>query len=205
VHDLVVRGGTLVDGTGSPPRRADVAVEGGVVVEVGQVEGRGREEADATGLWVTPGFVDPHTHLDAALFWDPTGSPSCHHGVTTVVVGLCGFGVAPCPPGGEEYLLRSLERVEEIPFESTRIGVPFGWSTWAEFFDAIGRAPLGVNVAGFVPHSALRYAVMGERARGEAATAGERAALVAALREGLDAGAVGHPRRPPPPRLTPDP
>jgi len=133
-----------------------VAVDGGVVTSVGTVDDRGREELDADGLLVTPGFIDPHTHLDAQLCWDPEAVPTAFHGVTTVVIGICGFGVAPCPPGGGEYLLRSLEVVEEIPYESTALGVPFTWASWSEFLDHLGSLRPGVNVAGMVPHSPLR-------------------------------------------------
>ena len=190
-HDLVIRGGAVVDGSGAPPARADVAIDGGTVTAVGAVDDDGREELDAGGCFVTPGFVDPHTHLDAQLCWDPAATPTCFHGVTTVVLGICGFGVAPCPPGGGEYLLKSLEVVEEIPYASSSLGVPFTWESWPEFLDHLGRQPLGVNVAGMVPHSALRYAVMGERAREGAASADERTALAAELRRSLDAGALG--------------
>src|SRR5919106_2814210 len=191
--DAALRGGTLVDGTGAPRRRADVGVKDGVVVEIGEKldDHSAEREIDASGCIVTPGFVDPHTHLDAQLCWDPSGSPSSLHGVTTVVMGLCGFGVAPCREGGGEYLLRSLEMVEEIPFESTSLGVPFTWRTWPEFMAHLRSRPLGVHVYGFVPHSALRYYVMGERARSEPATADDRAALVAELRRSLAAGALG--------------
>jgi N-acyl-D-amino-acid deacylase len=123
-HDLVIRGGTVVDGSGAPPVRADVAIDDGTVTAVGTVEDAGREELDAGNCLVTPGFVDPHTHLDAQLCWDPAATPTCLHGVTTVVLGICGFGIAPCPPGGGDYLLRSLEVVEEIPFASSSLGVP---------------------------------------------------------------------------------
>ncbi len=191
--DVAIRGGTLVDGTGAPRRRADVGVKDGAVAEIDdKLDDRSaKTEIDASGCIVTPGFVDPHTHLDAQLCWDPSGSPSCLHGVTTVVMGLCGFGIAPCREGGGEYLLRSLEKVEEIPFESTSLGVPFNWRTWPEFMAHLRSLPLGVNVYGFVPHSALRYYVMGERARSEPATADDRAALVAELRRSLEAGALG--------------
>ena len=115
-HDLVIRGGTIVDGSGAPAGRGDVAIDGGTVTALGAVDDAGRDELDADGCVVTPGFVDPHTHLDAELCWDPTATPTCLHGVTTVVLGICGFGIAPCPPGGGDYLLKSLEVVEEIPF-----------------------------------------------------------------------------------------
>ncbi len=191
MHQLILRGGTIVDGTGAPARKGDLAIDDGRIAAVGEVLGAGTTEIDARGCWVTPGFIDPHTHLDAQLCWDPSGSPSNRHGVTTVIFGLCGFGVAPCPPDGGEYLLRALEVVEEIPYESTRRGVPFSWNTWREYRDFIAAQPLGVNTAGFVPHSALRYAVMGDRARSEVATAADREAMVDELRDAIEAGAVG--------------
>src|SRR5262245_11361517 len=190
-HDVVIRGGRIIDGSGRPAFAADVAIRGGRIAEVGSHVERGRREIDASSCWVTPGFIDPHTHLDAQLCWDASASPSPSHGVTSVVIGLCGFGVAPCAPDGGEYLLRSLERVEEIPYACTREGVSFAWSGWAEYLDFVARLPLGVNVAGFVPHSALRCFAMGERARGELATEADRAARVAKLRRALAAGALG--------------
>ncbi|MBM3346236.1 MAG: amidohydrolase family protein [Betaproteobacteria bacterium] len=129
MHDTLITGGMVVDGTGSAPRRADVAVSNGLVAAIGAALGVARDSIDATGCVVTPGFIDPHTHLDAHLFWDPQCAPSNLYGVTTVVLGNCGFGVAPCPAGGKEYMLRSLERVEEIPYSATSIAVPFNWSS----------------------------------------------------------------------------
>jgi N-acyl-D-aspartate/D-glutamate deacylase len=189
--DRVIRGGTLVDGTGAPPRRGDVGIDAGRIVALGEVRESARETLDAEGCWVTPGFIDPHTHLDAQLCWDPSGSPSNRHGVTSVIMGLCGFGVAPCPPGGGDYLLRSLERVEEIPYQCTREGVGFQWESWREYRDHIARQPLAMNVAGFVPHSALRFFAMGERASSEVANADDRGAMLRELSDALDAGAVG--------------
>ncbi len=189
--ELVIRGGTLVDGSGSAPVRGDVAIHGDRIVEVGDIPSDGRATLDASGCWVTPGFIDPHTHLDAQLCWDPSAAPTSLHGVTTVAIGLCGFGVAPCPERGSDYLLRSLEVVEEIPFSATRSGVPFEWSSWAEYWSFISDQKLAVNVTGFVPHSALRYYVMGDRARGETATERDREAMVAELQRALSAGALG--------------
>ena len=148
MHELVIRGGNVIDGTGSPARRADVAVDGGTITAVGPDVGESHETIDASGCVVTPGFVDPHTHLDVQLFWDPSATPSCLHGVTTVVLSSCGFGIAPSRAGGKEYLLRSLEAVEEIPYESTAAAVDIGWSTWSEYMDVLAERPLGVNVAG---------------------------------------------------------
>ena len=191
MHELVIRGGTLVDGLGTPASIGDLAVDGGRITALGSDIGPARREVDAEGAWVTPGFIDPHTHLDAQLCWDASGSPCSAHGVTSVVLGLCGFGVAPCPPGGGDYLLRALEVVEEIPYNSTNLGVQFEWESWRSYRDFVAKQDLGVNAAGFVPHSALRYAVMGERARSEVATEADRLALVAELRDAIDAGAIG--------------
>jgi len=189
--DLAVRGGFVVDGTGAPGTPADVGVRDGRIVEIGTLSGTAARTVDASGCVVAPGFIDPHTHLDAQLCWDAAARPTCLHGVTSVVIGLCGFGVAPCPPDGGEYLLRSLEVVEEIPYETTSRGVPFEWASWPEYRAYLGGRALGVNVGAFVPHSALRYAVMGERARGEVATGDDRADLAAALRRCLADGALG--------------
>lgn len=190
--DLIIRGGTVVDGTGGPTRIADVVVRDGAVSEISErASSLGAKEIDAEGAWVTPGFIDPHTHLDAQLFWDPSGRPSVQHGVTTVVTGNCGFGIAPCGDRAEEYLLRCLEAVEEIPYESTRAGVPFGWSNFESYLDALDSLDLGVNVAAMVPHSPLRHSVMGDRAWSEEATDEDVAQMSALLRQALARGAVG--------------
>jgi N-acyl-D-amino-acid deacylase len=188
VSQVVIRNGTVVDGTGAKERPADVLLADGritAVVAPGSAVPADAEVLDATGCIVTPGFIDPHTHFDAQLFWDGAATPSAYHGVTSVVIGNCGFGVAPVPDGAEEYVLRSLESVEEIPYASTRAGVQFSWSTWPEYFAALGTLELGVNVAGYVPHSLLRAAVMASPA--EDLVEREAAMLSAAL----EAGAVG--------------
>jgi N-acyl-D-aspartate/D-glutamate deacylase len=193
VLDLAIVNGTVVDGTGAAARPADVLLQDGRIVAV-QPPGSPVDAArtiDATGKVVTPGFVDPHTHMDAQLWWAPSGTPSVLHGVTSVVIGSCGFGVAPLRAGDEDYVLRSLESVEEIPFEATRRGLPMSWSTWPEYFEQLGALPLGVNVAGFVPHSALRLAVLGEDALVGPADGRQRARLAATLRDALASGAVG--------------
>jgi N-acyl-D-aspartate/D-glutamate deacylase len=193
VLDLAIVNGDVVDGRGGAPRPLDIGIEGGRIAVVGE---RGcvpetRRTLDAAGRLVTPGFVDPHTHMDAQLWWDPSGVPSILHGVTSVVTSSCGFGVAPTAPGRDEYVLRSLESVEEIPYESTRRALPMTWTTWPEWFEAVGRLPLGVNVAAFVPHSALRFGVLGDRGLEAGLAAGEVDRLVASLRDALAAGAVG--------------
>lgn len=191
MHDTVITGGMVVDGTGAAPRRADVAVSAGVVTAIGTGLGDARNSIDAAGCIVTPGFIDPHTHLDAHLFWDPQCAPSNLHGITTVVLGNCGFGVAPCPAGGKEYMLRSLERVEEIPYSATSLAVPFNWRSWSEYADAVAALGLGVNVASYAAHSPLRYSAMGEAASQPGAGADAVRQMRATLEKALADGAIG--------------
>jgi N-acyl-D-amino-acid deacylase len=192
MHDIVIRHGEVVDGTGAPPRPADVAIDGDRITEVGTVSERGRREIDASGRLVTPGFVDIHTHLDAQLFWDPAASPSCYHGVTTVVLGNCGVTFAPVRPGEERYLAGMMESVEDIPAETIMDGVGWGWETYGDYLRALGGRSLGVNVGGMVGHCALRYYVMGARSLDEApASADDIKAMAEVLAEAIDAGALG--------------
>ncbi len=189
--ELVVRGGLVVDGSGRPGFRADVAVSGGRIVAVGDVDEVGAREIAAEGLVVTPGFVDGHTHLDAQLFWDPLGSNSCWHGVTTAVMGNCGFTLAPVRPDARELVVRNLERAEDMAPACLAAGVPWGWSTFAEYLDAVDAAPKGINYAANIGHSALRTWVMGERAFTEDAGSDDLDAMATELRSALRAGAVG--------------
>jgi N-acyl-D-aspartate/D-glutamate deacylase len=160
-HDLVIRGGTVVDGTGSPARTADVAIDGGIVIEVGRVDGAARRELDADGLLVTPGFVDVHTHFDGQATWDPHLTPSCWHGVTTAVLGNCGVGFAPVRPGGQQHLVELMEGVEDIPGTALHEGIQWSWESFPEYLDALERMPRAVDVGAMVPHAALRTYVMG--------------------------------------------
>jgi N-acyl-D-aspartate/D-glutamate deacylase len=192
MHDIVIRHGEVVDGTGAPPAGADVAIDGDRITEVGAVTGRGRREIDASGRIVTPGFVDIHTHLDAQLFWDPAASPSCYNGVTTVVLGNCGVTFAPIRPGEQRYLAGMMESVEDIPAETIMDGLDWSWETYGDYLRALGRRRLGVNVGGMVGHAALRYYVMGPRSLDEApATAADIKAMSEVLAEAIDAGALG--------------
>jgi N-acyl-D-amino-acid deacylase len=192
VHELVIRGGTLVDGTGAPSRTADVAVDDGQITEVGQVEGRGRREVDADGLLVTPGFVDVHTHYDGQVTWDPLLTPSCWHGVTTAVMGNCGVGFAPVRPGSEQWLIQLMEGVEDIPGTALAEGIAWGWETFPQYLDVIERMPRAIDIGTQVPHGAVRGYVMGERgARNEPATPDDIAAMAAIVKEGIAAGALG--------------
>src|SRR5881397_2548864 len=142
MHDLVIRGGTVVDGTGAAARTADLAIDGGRITEVGDLSGaKARHEIDADGLLVTPGVVDVHTHYDGQVTWDPLLTPSCWHGVTTVVMGNCGVGFAPVRPGTEEWLIQLMEGVEDIPGTALAEGITWGWESFAEYLDAIDRMP----------------------------------------------------------------
>ncbi|HSA52206.1 MAG TPA: amidohydrolase family protein [Yinghuangia sp.] len=192
MHDIVIHGGEVVDGTGSAPRRADVAVDGDRITEIGTVSGPARRRIDAAGRLVTPGFVDIHTHLDAQLFWDPVASPSCRHGVTTVVLGNCGVTFAPVGAGQERYLAEMMEAVEDIPADSIMAGLDWGWHSYGDYLRSLASRPLGVNAGGMIGHCALRHHVMGPRSLDEAPATDEDIARMAALvGEAMDAGALG--------------
>src|SRR5262245_52458022 len=169
-HDLVIRGGLIVDGTGAPPRPGGVAVARGRIAEVGAVRARGTREIDAAGLAVAPGFIDPHTHYDAQLTWDPLASSSSWHGVTTVVTGNCGFTIAPCRPGDRETMMRMLQYVEGMSLEAMRKGIRWDFESFGEYLGALDRGGLWVNVAALVGHSAIRQYVMGNAAWERAAS-----------------------------------
>ncbi|CAO5154188.1 N-acyl-D-amino-acid deacylase [Frankia sp. AiPs1] len=192
MHDIVIRGGDVVDGTGAAPRRADVAIDGDRVTTVGTVAERGRRELDAAGRVVTPGFVDIHTHLDAQLFWDSTASPSSRHGVTTVVLGNCGVTFAPVRADAHRYLAEMMESVEDLPADTIMDGLGWSWESYGEYLRALGGLSLGVNVGGMIGHCALRYYVMGERSLEETPASDEDIATMAAVvGEAVAAGALG--------------
>ena len=154
--DLVIKGGTVIDGLQTPRYKADVAVAGGRVVRIGRVDASdGREVVDAAQRIVAPGFVDLHTHYDSQVFWDPWCTMSGWHGVTSVVIGNCGFGFAPCEPANRERAMLSLSRNEAVPLETMRVGMPWDWVTYPEFLDSVDRTPKGVNVMSFVPLAPL--------------------------------------------------
>ncbi len=191
--DLVIRNGLLVDGTGSVPRRADVAVSGELVVAVGSDVGRGDREIDADGWLVTPGFVDPHTHYDGQATWDPVLAPSSQHGVTTVVMGNCGVGFAPVQNDRHDWLISVMEGVEDIPGTALHEGLAWDWGSFPEYLDALDRQPRTIDVGAHVPHVALRAFVMGDRGGDpdEHPTPDELARMRELVAEGIDAGAVG--------------
>ena len=178
-YDVVIRNGTVVDGTGLPGYRADVGIHRGIITAIGRIHDRGAEEIDAEGHAVTPGFIDGHTHMDAQVFWDPLGSCSCWHGVTTAIMGHCGFTLAPAPAEAKQLVVRNLERAEDISGTAMAAGIDWTWTTFAEYLDAVDRLPKGINYVANVGHSALRTYVMGERAFTDEASPDEVAAMAA--------------------------
>jgi N-acyl-D-aspartate/D-glutamate deacylase len=194
--ELVIRGGTIVDGTGAPPFEGDVAIEGDRITAIGTIAEAGGEEIDARGLLVTPGFIDVHTHLDAQITWDPLGAPSNLHGVTSIVVGNCGVGFAPCKPKDRDYLMFLMEGVEDIPQAALRAGLRWNWETFPEYLDALAAQPLGLNVGAHLSHAPLRIYAMGERGASDAPPndtelAEMRLSVCAALRAGALGFATG--------------
>jgi N-acyl-D-aspartate/D-glutamate deacylase len=193
MFDLIIRGGTVVDGTGRDRLVADVAVEGGRIVEIAPgIDAAAATEIDATGQIVTPGFVDVHTHYDGQATWDELLDPTSGHGVTTVVMGNCGVGFAPVRPGSEEWLVQLMEGVEDIPGTALHEGITWGWESFPEYLDALAARHYSIDIAAYVGHGPVRAYVMGERgARNEVATADDIAAMGRIVREAIESGAVG--------------
>lgn len=190
--DLVIRGGRIVDGTRMPSFIGDIAVKDGKIADIGNVSGKGREEIDARGLVVAPGFVDNHTHYDAQLNWDPYASQSCWHGITTVVISLCGFGFAPCRPEDRERAMLRMTRVEAIPYESMKLGMRWDWVSQGEYLSSLERHGIGVNVAAYIPHSAIRAYVLGEEDNKRVdLTTDQLEQMKELVRDGYRAGALG--------------
>jgi N-acyl-D-aspartate/D-glutamate deacylase len=203
-YDLVIKNGTVIDGSGLPRYRADVAVRHGRVAAIGRIREAAREVIDADGQMVTPGFIDGHTHMDAQVFWDPYGTCSCWHGVTTVVMGNCGFTLAPCGKSERHLVVRNLERAEDIAAEAMDAGIDWTWTTFPEFLDRVEMLPKGINYAGYVGHSALRTYAMGERAFEKEASEDDLRAMERELRDGIRAGAIGFTTSRSPSHETPD-
>jgi N-acyl-D-amino-acid deacylase len=190
-YDLVIKNGTVIDGSGLPRYRADVGVKDGVIATIGRIAAPANEIIDAEGHIVSPGFVDGHTHMDAQIFWDPIGTSSCYHGVTSVVMGNCGFTLAPCRKTEADLVFRNLERAEDISRDAMLAGIDWTWETYPEYLDVLDALPKGINYSGYVGHSALRTYVMGERAFTEEATEDELRAMIAQVEDSLRAGAMG--------------
>jgi N-acyl-D-amino-acid deacylase len=203
-YDLVIKNGAVIDGSGLPRYRADVGVRHGKIVTIGRIRERAREVLDAEGQVVAPGFVDGHTHMDAQVFWDPLGTSSCYHGITTVVMGNCGFTLAPCAARDKHLVVRNLQRAEDIPPAAMEAGIKWTWTTFPEFLDALEALPKGINYAGYVGHSAVRTFVMGERAFDGPATEDDIQAMECQVRDAIRAGAMGFTTSRSPAHETPD-
>ncbi len=190
-YDLVIKNGLVVDGSGLPRYRGDVGIRHGRIATIGRIRERAREELDADGQVVAPGFVDGHTHMDAQIFWDPLGTSSCWHGITTVVMGNCGFTLAPCAAADKHLVVRNLQRAEDIPAAAMEAGIEWRWTTFPEFLDRLDSLAKGINYAGYIGHSALRTYVMGERAFEEPAGEDDLRAMERELGDAIRAGAIG--------------
>ena len=190
-YDLLVKNGTVVDGSGSPGYRADVGIIGGKIAAIGRINEGAKQTIDAEGHIVSPGFVDGHTHMDAQIFWDPIGSCSCYHGVTSVVMGNCGFTLAPCKQEDADMVFRNLERAEDLSRDAMLEGIDWRWETFPEFLDVIDELPKGINYAGYIGHSALRTYVMGERAFSDAASEDDVRNMQQLVKQAVQAGAIG--------------
>src|SRR6476469_7298591 len=189
--DLLVKNGTIVDGTGAPGRRADLGVSEGRITLIGTSAERALRTIDADGLVVAPGFIDPHTHYDAQICWDEGLTPSSWHGVTSVVMGNCGVGIAPCRPATREIAMRDLVNVEAIPFEVLQAGITWDWETFPQYMDAAAKRQSALNLAFLAPLTPLRHYVMGEASMERAADESETVQIKTLLGEALDAGAFG--------------
>jgi len=189
--DLAIKNGTIVDGSGGPRYRADIGIQDGKIVEVGRIHSNANEVIDAEGKVVAPGFIDGHTHMDAQVAWDPSGSCSCWHGVTSVVMGNCGFALAPCRPEQQEWLARCLEAVEDIPTDAMMAGINWTWETFPQYLDNVEKLPKAINYGAFLGHSALRMYTMGDRALTEIATEDDLKQMGDSVSEALGAGALG--------------
>jgi N-acyl-D-aspartate/D-glutamate deacylase len=190
-YDLIIHNGTVIDGSGLPRFRADVGIVHGKIATIGKIRDRAKEVIDADGHVVAPGFIDGHTHMDAQVFWDPLGTCSCWHGITSVVMGNCGFSLAPCGEKDKLLVMRNLERAEDISPEAMEAGIRWSWTTYPEYLDAVDRLPKGINYAAYLGHSALRTYVMGERAFTETATPEDLEAMKREVRDAIRAGAMG--------------
>src|SRR5471030_3092662 len=190
-HDLLIKNGLVIDGTGAPARRADIAIDAGRISEIGSVPESAKRVIDADGHAVAPGFIDPHTHYDAQICWDGALTPSSWHGVTSVVMGNCGVGIAPCRPATREIAMRDLVNVEAIPFEVLNQGITWDWESFPQYLDAAARRKPALNLAFLAPLTPFRHYVMGEASMEREATVDETAGIKALLGEAMDAGAFG--------------
>jgi N-acyl-D-aspartate/D-glutamate deacylase len=190
-YDLLIKNGTLIDGSGMPRYRADVAVHRGKIAAIGRIRDSAKDVVDAEGHVVAPGFIDGHTHMDAQIFWDPIGTSSCYHGITSAVMGNCGFTLAPCAAKDKHMVVRNLQRAEDIPPAAMEAGIQWSWTTYPEYLAALEALPKGINYASYVGHSAIRTFVMGDRAFEQGASEDDLRAMEQHVRDAINAGAVG--------------
>src|SRR5689334_1463048 len=190
-HDIVIRGGTIVDGTGAEPFHGDVGIADGRIAEIGKIAAKRKREIDAEGHVVSPGFIDLHTHLDAQIGWDPDLTPISWHGVTTALMGNCGVTFAPCKPQDREFLAAMMESVEDIPRQAIMTGLPWTWENYGDYLNAVEKLRPGLNIAGMVGHSAVRYYVMGDRSFAEQASDAEKKQMADIVAKAVDEGAIG--------------
>ena len=190
-YDVLIRNGSVVDGSGMPRFRADVGIVAGKIATIGKIRDSAKEVIDAEGHVVAPGFIDGHTHMDAQVFWDPLGTCSCWHGITSVVMGNCGFSLAPCAEKDKLLVMRNLERAEDIAPQAMEAGIRWSWTTFPEYLDAVERLPKGINYAAYMGHSALRTHIMGERAFTDEASDTDLEAMKNEMRAAMRAGAIG--------------
>ncbi len=191
MYDLIIRNGTVVDGTGLPRYRADIGVSGDRIAAIGRIGERGKTEIDAAGHVVSPGFIDGHTHMDAQVFWDPLGSCSCWHGVTTAVMGNCGFTLAPGSAAQRDMIISNIARAEDISTDAMAAAIRWDWTSFREYMNVVDKLPKTINYAANIGHSALRTHIMGPRAFEQQAAADDLGAMEHELRDALDAGAIG--------------
>jgi N-acyl-D-amino-acid deacylase len=189
--DIIIKNGTVIDGTGAPRRHADVGIAGGKIAAIGKITDSAKETIDAEGHVVTPGIIDAHTHMDAQIFWDALGTCSVWHGITSVVMGNCGFSLAPCAEKDKLLVMRNLERAEDISPQAMEAGIKWQWETYPQYLDAVERTPKGINYAAYIGHSALRTYVMGERAFSNTAQGDELELMKREVRNAIRAGAIG--------------
>jgi N-acyl-D-aspartate/D-glutamate deacylase len=190
-YDVLIRNGSVVDGSGMPRFRADVGIVAGKIAAIGKIRDSAKEVIDAEGHVVAPGFIDGHTHMDAQVFWDPLGTCSCWHGITSVVMGNCGFSLAPCSEEKKLMVIRNLERAEDISPQAMEAGIRWSWTTFPEYLDSVERLPKGINYAAYMGHSALRTHIMGERAFTDEASDDDLEAMKNEIRAAMRAGAIG--------------
>jgi N-acyl-D-aspartate/D-glutamate deacylase len=203
-YDLIIRHGTVIDGSGLPRYQADVGIVHGRIARLGRIRDAAKEIIDAEGHVVAPGFIDGHTHMDAQINWDPLGTCSCWHGITSVVMGNCGFSLAPCHENDKLLVMRNLERAEDISPAAMEAGIKWSWETFPEYLDTVERLPKGINYAAYMGHSALRTYIMGERAFTDEATPAELEQMARAVRDAIRAGAIGFTTSRSPAHRTPD-